>query len=41
MAWLEALRKAAGRLERRAVEDVLDSGDAMKATRMVREALLG
>ena len=41
LAWLEALRKAAGRLERRAVEDVLDSGDAMKATRMVREALLG
>jgi len=41
LAWLEALRKAAGRLDGHAVEKVLDSGDAMKATRLVREALLG
>jgi hypothetical protein len=41
LAWLEALRKAAGRLDGRAVESVLGSGDAMKATRPVREALLG
>lgn len=41
LAWREALRKAAGRLDGHAVENVLDSGDAMKATKLVREALLG
>ena len=41
LAWLEALRGAAGRLDQQAVERVLESGDAMAATRLVREALLG
>lgn len=41
LAWLEALREAAGRLDPKAVEKVLDSGDAMKSTKLVREALFG
>ncbi len=41
IAWLRALMAAADRLDARAVQDVLDSGDAMAATRLLREALTG
>ncbi len=41
VAWLNALMKAADRLDSTAVNAVLESGDAMAATRLLREALLG
>jgi sugar phosphate isomerase/epimerase len=41
IAWLRALRDAAGRLDRAAIEEAMRTGDAMAATRLCREALLG
>jgi sugar phosphate isomerase/epimerase len=41
IAWIDALIAAAGRLDRKEVEAVLVSGDAMKAQGMVRRALFG
>jgi xylose isomerase len=41
LAWLQTLMAAADRLPARAVEAVLESGDAMAATRLLREALVG
>jgi sugar phosphate isomerase/epimerase len=41
LAWLRALMAAADRLDQKAVESALESGDAMAATRLLREALVG
>ncbi|MEW5815763.1 MAG: TIM barrel protein, partial [Spirochaetota bacterium] len=41
LAWLKGLMEVAGRLEAKQMEEVLFSGDAMKATQLVRKALLG
>ncbi len=41
IAWLETLSRISERLDRKKVEAVLKSGDAMKAQKLVREAMFG